>query len=90
MADATATHSMPTEKSHMTLHVVSPSTQRITFENIPILTTVLELKTKLSESSPTRPPVHTQRLIYQGHPVAQGEKTLRDIFTQQKVQLNQS
>ena len=85
MADTHTSSAAASGRTSITLHVVSPSSPRITFENISIATTVLELKTKISETASTHPQVGTQRLIYRGHPVVQGERTLRDIFGQQTV-----
>lgn len=67
------------------LHVLSPSVDKLTFPDVPVSTTVGELKTKICDAVPTRPPPNRQRLIYGGKALVQETATLRDVFSQEKV-----
>lgn len=56
----------------ISLHVLCPSLQppnRFTINNLPLSTTVADLKSHISQSVPNRPPPESQRLIYRGKPL---------------------
>lgn len=67
----------------MVLHVLSPSLEapnRLTFNDLPLTTTVAELKERISQSIPSRPTAEQQRLIYRGKPLLDGSVTLQNIL----------
>jgi hypothetical protein len=58
------------------LHVISPSTQvaqRYTFKDLPLSTTVWEMKARLSATVPGQPDPQSQRLIYKGRVLVNSE-----------------
>jgi hypothetical protein len=58
------------------LHVISPSSQvvqRYTFNDLPLSTTVWEMKARLSATVPGQPDPQTQRLIYKGRVLVNSE-----------------
>lgn len=73
------------EKHSINLNVISPSSPPVTFHDISLTTSISELKSHISQSSPAHPPVGSQRLIYRGHPLIQGDRTLKDILSQDVV-----
>ena len=76
------------DSQHLTLHILSPSTDipnRTTLTDCTASTTVAELKAKICDNIPTRPAPERQRLIYRGRPLFQDNATLRDVFTQEAV-----
>ncbi|MCJ1475565.1 hypothetical protein MMC13_004228 [Lambiella insularis] len=71
------------------LNVLSPSSevsQKLTFPEIPLSTTIRELKEKIQNDVATKPSPERQRLIYRGRALTQDEKTLEDIFGPEAVQ----
>lgn len=87
-SSAQASSKVPSNPQTILLHVLSPSIEvpnKLTFSNVPISTTVAELKTKICDAVPTRPSPDRQRLIYGGKALVQEAATLKDIFTQEKV-----
>ncbi|KAL3481979.1 hypothetical protein BJX99DRAFT_217913 [Aspergillus californicus] len=65
------------------LHVLCPSLptpRRITFNDIPLSATIAYLKSRLSESIPSRPSSDQQRLLYMGKPVSDDQVTLQSLF----------
>jgi hypothetical protein len=48
--------------------------------NVPLNTTILELKQKIQSELPERPTLVEQRLIYQGRPLLRNDATLRDVL----------
>lgn len=72
------------------LHILSPSfdsRRRITFNNLPLSTTVLEVKAKITEELSTRPPPESQRLIYRGRCLSDNTQVLRRIVEPSDVRL---
>ena len=70
------------------LHVLSPSVEvpnRLTFADVPVSTTVGELKRKIRDAVPTRPSPDRQRLIYGGKALVQETALLKDIFSPEQV-----
>ncbi|MCJ1427815.1 hypothetical protein MMC29_005721 [Sticta canariensis] len=70
------------------LHVLSPSVEvpnKLTFADVPISTTVGELKTKICDAVPTRPSPDRQRLIYGGKALVQETALLKDIFSPEQI-----
>lgn len=88
-SSAQASSQAPTSNPQtILLHVLSPSVEvpnKLTFSNVPISTTVGELKTKICNAVSTRPSPDRQRLIYGGKALVQETATLKDIFSQEKV-----
>lgn len=67
----------------MVLHVLSPSLEapnRLTFNDLPLTTTVAELKERISQSIPSRPSADKQRLIYRGKPLVNDRAMLQNIL----------
>ena len=65
------------------LHILSPSPdvpQRLTFNDIPLATSIADLKQRISQSLPTQPPANQQRLIYRGRPLLNDCTVLEDIL----------
>lgn len=88
-SSAQASSKVPiTNPQTVSLHVLSPSFEvpnKLTFSDVPISTTVGELKTKICDAVPTRPSPDRQRLIYGGKALVQEAATLKDIFSREKV-----
>ncbi|OOQ87758.1 hypothetical protein PEBR_16395 [Penicillium brasilianum] len=67
----------------VTIHILSPShpaPSRFTFRDLPLETTVGELRARITHSFPNHPPPSTQRLIYRGRPLTNNNNTMADIF----------
>ncbi|EAW07257.1 uncharacterized protein ACLA_019620 [Aspergillus clavatus NRRL 1] len=70
---------------NVTLHVLCPSlesTNRFTYNDLPLSTTVGALKARLTDSIPGRPPPHTQRLIFRGRALLDDAVTLQTSVSQ--------
>src|SRR5450432_1409186 len=70
------------------LQVVSPSAGvhgPLSFPRLSTRTTVKQLKEKIRETLPIRPPDDHQRLIHQGRLLARDAETMLEIFGQDKV-----
>jgi len=78
------------EKAEINLVILSPSPEinKLTFSAIPTITTVAELREKISAAIVNHPAPGRQRLIYRGHALRDGKRTLKDIFTQEIVCLH--
>lgn len=69
--------------AHVALHVLSPSLpppSRFTLNDLPRATTIAGLKTRISQSIPSRPSLENQRLIYRGRPLVNHHDTLEGIL----------
>jgi hypothetical protein len=75
------------EKVEINLVILSPSPEvnKLTLSSIPTATTIAELREKISTAVITHPAPERQRLIYRGHALVDGKRTLKDIFTQEIV-----
>lgn len=69
------------------LKILSPSAELadlrnsgLQFEDLPISTTIGQLKERIRDAVPTRPSNERQRLIYLGRVLARETDTLRDVF----------
>lgn len=74
---------VPAEEAPRTvvLHVLSPSLEnRLTFDNLPLTTTVGALKERITQSIPSRPSAAQQRLIYRGKALLDDNVTLQNIL----------
>jgi hypothetical protein len=72
------------------VHVISPSTEvpnRLTFPEVPVSTTITELKKLIQDAIPTKPSFERQRIIYRGRPIIQPELTLASLFGAEAVRL---
>jgi hypothetical protein len=70
------------------LQVVSPSAGvngPLSFRQLPVDTTVKQLKEKIREALPMRPSDDLQRLIHRGRLLARENETMSDIFGQETV-----
>ncbi|OAL71832.1 hypothetical protein A7D00_3863 [Trichophyton violaceum] len=77
-SDPTDSHGQP-----IVLHILSPSfdsQRRLTFNNLPLSTTILEVKSKIMEELPSRPLPENQRLIYRGRCLSDNSQNLGRIF----------
>lgn len=73
------------------LHILSPSLEvpaRVTLDNLPLAMKILDLKTRLSETLPSRPRPDIQRLIYRGKPLLNNEERLSNIVQHTDVSLS--
>lgn len=65
------------------IHVLCPSLpapNRFTVETVPLSSTVAQLKSRITELVPSQPPPDTQRLIFRGKILANGNATISDIL----------
>lgn len=79
----TAEASSSSDPQTIILHVLSPSADapnRITLNDLPLTTSVLQLKERLSDEISSRPRPEMQRLIYRGKPLVNNADTLRNIL----------
>lgn len=84
-SDPTDSHGQP-----IVLHILSPSfdsQRRLTFNNLPLSTTILEVKSKIMEELPSRPLPENQRLIYRGRCLSDNSQNLGRIFEPSDVRL---
>ncbi|KAM5436279.1 hypothetical protein MferCBS31731_005972 [Microsporum ferrugineum] len=75
-------HPADVDGQPIVLHVVSPSfdaQRRITFNDLPLSTTISEVKAKITQELPSRPPPESQRLIYRGKPLSDNNQVLKHI-----------
>ncbi|KAL4893758.1 hypothetical protein BDV59DRAFT_201525 [Aspergillus ambiguus] len=74
----------PSEASlSFVLHILCPSLpppNRFTFKDLTASHTLRDLKSRISQAIPTRPPPETQRLIYRGKPLAHDGATLQLVL----------
>ena len=73
------------------LQVVSPSSGvngPLSFPQLPVDTTVKQLKEKIREALPMRPSDDLQRLIHRGRLLARENETMSDIFGQETVRVS--
>lgn len=65
------------------LRILSPGQgipETIDIRDIPVETTIAALKNRITLVAPSHPIPESQRLIYQGHVLANNDATLREIF----------
>ncbi|KAJ5359276.1 uncharacterized protein N7496_011689 [Penicillium cataractarum] len=82
-AAATTSHGNDTSVRTVTIHILSPSLpapSRFTLRDLPLETTVGQLRSRITHSLPGHPAPSTQRLIYRGRPLANNNDTMADIF----------
>ncbi|KAK2850692.1 hypothetical protein FQN49_005416, partial [Arthroderma sp. PD_2] len=80
---ASRPHPAEADAQPIVLHVVSPSfdaQRRITFNDLPLSTTISEVKAKITKELPSRPPPENQRLIYRGKPLSDNNEVLSRII----------
>ncbi|KAK0124449.1 hypothetical protein ONS95_009404 [Cadophora gregata] len=71
-----------------TLHVVSPSvgvSGPLNFASLPATTTVKDLKGRIRDVLPSRPPDENQRLIHRGRMLGRDAETMLEIFGQETL-----
>ncbi|KAH7360757.1 hypothetical protein BKA65DRAFT_422095 [Rhexocercosporidium sp. MPI-PUGE-AT-0058] len=71
-----------------TLHVVSPSvgvSSPLNFSKLPATTTVKELKSKIRDVLPSKPPDENQRLIHRGRMLGRETETMLETFGQETL-----
>lgn len=90
--DSNSPTDFPTEGSQevlgFTLVVVSPSVGvpgPLTFAQLPITTSVKELKARLRDVLPSKPADESQRLIHRGRMLARDTETMVEIFGRETV-----
>ena len=67
------------------LNILSPSGDKLTFNDYPVSTTIAEVKSRIRDTVETAPPPERQRLIYRGKPLLQESATLEDVLTREAV-----
>lgn len=75
--------STPKEVSTISLRILSPSfesNQRLSFEKLPLSTTVGEVKNLIEPLAPNHPTPEQQRLIYRGRPLLNNSATLESVL----------
>ncbi|KAL9637374.1 MAG: hypothetical protein Q9164_002219 [Protoblastenia rupestris] len=90
MAESSPEFKSSNKKAVIHIKVLSPSLPPLTLPSVAVSTTVSELKDKICRLAPTRPPIGNQRLIYRGHPLLRSDQTLKDLFSQQIINENDS
>lgn len=88
MASNTTDNTLPSTNSEndsqkIALHVLCPTLpwpNRFTLDKVTLSTTIAALKSRISESIPSRPPATSQRLIYCGKPITNDDLTLRSVL----------
>lgn len=89
-ATATAGDEGDTNSRTVTLHILCPSQPipgRFTLNDLPLETTVGELRARITQSLPSQPPPATQRLIYRGRPLTTDSQMLSEILGSVEVSL---
>lgn len=87
----TLTEPAPEDQLTVNLHVVSPSVgvnRPIIFPGLSALTTLQQLKDRIRQSLPSRPPDEYQRLIHRGRVLQRDQDTLLDVFGAETVRLS--
>lgn len=80
-----ASKGQPEEAASQTIqiHVVSPSAEvpdKLTFTEVPIKTTISEMKKKIQEAVATHPGPERQRIIYRGRALVHQDMTLEALL----------
>ncbi|KAJ5519808.1 hypothetical protein N7463_000261, partial [Penicillium fimorum] len=71
-----------TEHSHPSYTLpVSPPPSRFTLDNVPLSSTIAQLKSRIEQSFPNNPQASHQRLIYRGKPLTVDEATLSAVVS---------
>ncbi|KGO38734.1 Ubiquitin supergroup [Penicillium expansum] len=68
----------------ITLHILCqslPPPSRFTLENVPLSSTIAQLKGRIEQSFPNNPQASHQRLIYRGKPLTVDDATLRAVVS---------
>ncbi|CAI7606895.1 unnamed protein product [Penicillium glandicola] len=68
----------------ITLHILCqslPPPSRFTLENVPLSSTIAQLKGRIEQSFPSNPHASNQRLIYRGKPLIVDDATLRAVVS---------
>jgi len=74
-------------KDVLHLRVISPQPEiaELVFNDLPLSTTVEQLKLKIKDAVATQPVPERQRLIYQGRVMTTDSSTMADVFGQHTV-----
>ena len=83
-------HGVSEPQAVVLVHIVSPSSEvpgRLTFPDVPLMTTIGDMKKKIQDSIPTKPGPERQRLIYRGRALGQQETTLGALFGSEAVNI---
>jgi hypothetical protein len=70
------------------LKILSPSTEiegGIFLPDLPVSTTIKELRQKIHDAAPSKPATNRMRLIYRGRVVANDDDKLVDVFGMEEV-----
>jgi hypothetical protein len=82
-ATAAAGDEGDTSSRTVTLHILCPSQPipgRFTLNDLPLETTIGELRARITQFLPSQPPPATQRLIYRGRPLTNDSQMLSEIL----------
>ena len=72
------------------VHVVSPSNEvpdRLTFQDVPVTSTIADIKRRIQDAVSTKPEPERQRLIYRGRALVQQDQTLATLFGNDVVRM---
>ncbi|KAK4199911.1 hypothetical protein QBC40DRAFT_201808 [Triangularia verruculosa] len=69
----------------VSLQLIQPSGTAMSFAGTPAATTLRQLKAKVRDALPSRPPDDHIRFIYRGHLLQRDTDTLLDVFTEQVI-----
>jgi hypothetical protein len=86
--DAPAGDVEHSEQVNFKLVIVSPSTgvaSPLTFPQLPIVTTVSQLKARIRDTLPSKPLNDSQRLIHRGRLLGRDTESMLEIFGQEAV-----
>lgn len=89
-AAAASPQELPTDQLTVNLNILSPSTTvtaggPLTFPNLPLSTTIRQVKEKIRQTLPIRPTDDQQRLIYKGRSLQQDDETLLHLMGEATV-----
>lgn len=90
MAEGAASSSAapPAGELHVNISIVSPSlgvNAPLSFSDLPVSTTVGQLKQKIRDALDSKPSNDRQRLIHQGKLLAKEHETFLEVFGEQRV-----
>ena len=79
---------VPAEQLTINLKIISPNlTQPLSLPDLPVTTTVVQLKERIRQQLHSRPADPQQRLIYRGRMLNRPEEKLLDLFGEEMVRL---
>jgi len=86
--DSTQSSSSPKDVLHLRVISPQPEIAELVFNDLPVSTTVEQLKLKIKDTVATQPVPESQRLIYQGRVMTTDSSTMTDVFGHHTVSGN--